>query len=118
MQRLFHYFNRWMPLLFWLLIVITSMLMLIELPEKKDGLPYVDKVQHAAIFAALTYSGLLAYSQKKWHVLLGLAVLGATYEVTQAAFTVSRKASIYDWLADVVGILIAVRIVTLLNPKS
>jgi VanZ family protein len=118
MQRLLQHFNRWMPLLFWLLIAITSVLMLIELPKKNDGLPHIDKVQHAVIFAVLTGSGLLAYAQKKWPVLLGLAVLGTVYEVLQAVFTVTRKASIYDWLADVVGILIAAGIINLLNRKK
>jgi VanZ family protein len=110
MQKILHAINRFMPLLFWLLIAIITVLMLIELQPKKDSLPYVDKVEHAIVFIALTLTGSLAYPQQKQRLYAGLISLGALYEVLQALFTITRQASVYDWLADVVGIMLAIAI--------
>ena len=107
MQKISYAINRFMPLLFWLLFAIVSVLMLIELPPKKDGLPYIDKVEHVIVFIALTLTGSLAYSQQKQRLYAGLIAIGALYEVLQALFTITRQASVYDWLADVSGIVLA-----------
>lgn len=106
---------RFMPLIFWLLIVIVSVLMLIELKPTTDGIPYLDKFEHAVVFIALSITGSLAYAQHKQRVYIGLIALGALYEVLQALCTITRQASIYDWLADVVGILIAVKLLNLVK---
>ena len=108
MHRLLPTFMRFMPLIFWLLIIIVSVLMLIELQPKKDGIPYIDKFEHAFVFIWLTITGSLAYRQKKSWVYAGLIALGALYEVLQALFTVTRQASVYDWLADIAGIILAI----------
>ena len=108
MQRLLPTIMRFMPLIFWLLIIIVSVLMLIELQPKKDGIPYIDKFVHAFVFIWLTITGCLAYGQKKSWVYAGLIALGALYEVLQALFTVTRQASVYDWLADIAGIILAI----------
>ena len=84
--------------------------MLIELKPTTDGIPNIDKLEHAFVFIVLTMTGCLAYAQKKPRVYAGLFALGALYEVLQALLTVTRQASVYDWLADIVGILIAVGI--------
>lgn len=107
MQRLFSPVLRFMPLIFWLLIAVVSVLMLIELKPSADGIPNIDKLEHAFVFILLAVTGCLAYSQQKPWVYAGLIALGALYEVLQALFTVTRQASVYDWLADLVGILIA-----------
>ena len=104
-----------MPLLFWLLIAIVTVLMLIELPPKQDDLPYIDKVEHIIVFIMLTLTGSLAYPQQKQRLYVGLIALGALYEVLQTLFTITRQASIYDWLADVLGILIVIGVTALMN---
>ena len=91
--------------------------MLIELQPKKDGIPYIDKFEHAFVFIWLTITGCLAYSQKKSWVYAGLIALGALYEVLQALFTITRQASVYDWLADITGIILAVIISSLCYAK-
>ena len=108
MQRLFSPVLRFMPLIFWLLIAVVSVLMLIELKPSADGIPNIDKLEHAIVFITLTITGCLAYVQQKPRIYAGLIALGALYEVLQALFTVTRQASVYDWLADIVGILIAI----------
>ncbi len=114
MPRFLPSIMRFMPLLFWLLIATVTVLMLIELQPKKDSLPYIDKVEHTIVFITLTLSGSLAYSQQKQRLYAGLIALGALYEVLQALFTITRQASVYDWLADVVGIVLVAMISRLL----
>ena len=115
MQRFLPSIMRFMGLIFWLLIAIVSMLMLIELQPKKDGIPYIDKFEHAFVFILLTTTGCLAYGQKKSWVYAGLIALGALYEVLQALFTTTRQASLYDWLADVLGIVVAIIFLSIIN---
>lgn len=117
MPRFLAIIMRFIPLLFWLLIAIVSVLMLIELQPTKDGIPYIDKLEHIVVFTALTTTGCLAYAQKKLLVYAGLMALGAIYEVLQALFTITRQASVYDWLADIIGILLAMMIIKLFNAK-
>ena len=112
MRRLLISIQRFMPIIFWLLIVIVTVLMLIELQPTQGGLPNIDKVEHALVFIALGVSGSLAYAQKRHWVYLGLVALGALYEVLQAQLTITRQASVYDWLADTAGILIAIGLMT------
>ena len=106
-----------MPLIFWLLVAIVTMLMLIELQPTTDGIPYIDKCEHAFVFILLTTTGCLAYSQKKQWVYAGLIALGALYEVLQALLTITRQASVYDWLADIAGIILAVMLSSLFYAK-
>lgn len=91
--------------------------MLIELKPSTNGIPYLDKVEHAFVFIWLTITGCLAYAQKITWVYTSLITLGALYEVLQALFTITRQASVYDWLADIAGILLAIIISRLFNAK-
>ena len=109
---------RLMPAIFWLLVVAVSVLMLIELKPSTDSIPHIDKFEHAFVFMLLTMTGSMAYSQKKSRVYAGLIALGALYEVLQALCTVTRQASVYDWLADIAGILIAMGLMALLRKLS
>lgn len=99
-----------MPLIFWALFAIVTVLMLIELAPKQGGWPYWDKVQHALVFAALASAGYLAFPQKKRWLSLGLVCYGALIEWLQGVLTMTRMASVYDWLADVIGILLTILI--------
>ncbi|MEQ1599343.1 MAG: VanZ family protein [Methylotenera sp.] len=102
---------RLMPYVFWTLVAIVGVFMLVELSPKEDGLKYLDKIQHALIFFILSVSGCLAFKKKTWIVTLGLAIFGAIIEVLQAALTTTRTGDVYDWLADVAGILIGFMII-------
>lgn len=117
MPRFLQHILRFMPLIFWLLIAIVSVLMLIELQPNNNGFKYADKFEHAIVFIALTITGWLAYPQKKQRVYAGLIALGALYEVLQALFTITRQASVYDWLADICGIILAIMIYRAVNKR-
>ncbi len=123
MKKLFQKTLRIAPFVFWILLAITTVLMLIELAPKQGGWPYWDKVQHALVFATLASAGYLAFPQKKRWVSLGLVCYGALIEWLQSMLTMTRMASAGDWLADVAGILLAIQISSALayyarKPKS
>ncbi len=108
---------RFMSYIFWTMLIIATALMLIELAPKEDGWPYWDKLQHVVVFVILTLAGCLAFPQKRLRVGLSLIAFGALIEIVQGALTITRKASVYDWLADIAGILIAAGIFAVLQKK-
>lgn len=97
-----------MPYLFWLLVVGVTVLLLIELKPSIGGWPHLDKIVHATLFLLLSTTGYLAYTKHKSAVSIGLIMFAALTEWLQSAVTVTRHASLYDWVADVVGILLCI----------
>ena len=89
--------------------------MLIELKPQAAGWIYADKLQHIIVFMTLALIGILAYFEKMWLVISGLLMFGLIIEILQSAFTLTRQASLADWLADVVGIAIAIGIVVIIK---
>ena len=102
-----------MPHLFWLSLSLTTVLMLIELKPQVPGILYVDKIQHIFVFMLLTLIGVMAYAQKKWFIVNGLILFGVLIELLQGVFTLTRHASIADWIADIVGIGLAISLITI-----
>jgi hypothetical protein len=64
----------------------------------------VDKVVHAALFAALALTGRWAGIGRAVLAVL-LVTYGAVSETVQAVAPLSRTGTVADWLADVVGVL-------------
>jgi VanZ family protein len=95
-----------MPYVFAVLVAIVTVLLLIELPPKQGGWPYWDKVQHIAVFCAMTMTGYLAYPRRKLRVAASLTAFGGLMEILQGLLTITREASVFDWMADVVGIVL------------
>jgi VanZ family protein len=89
---------------FWLLLGISTFLMLVEIVPKAPLFPYMDKAQHTITFLFLTILGLKAYPSKTPWILAMLAVYGGSIELVQGVFTLTRQASVLDWLADAIGI--------------
>jgi VanZ family protein len=118
MHKLFLQLLRLMPYIFWALIAIVTVLMLIELAPKKGSWPYWDKLQHALVFIILTVAGCLAFTQKKLWVCISLVGFGALIEVLQGVVTTTRTPSFYDWLADILGILIALALLATFKKRS
>lgn len=104
-----------MPFVFFGLLVLITYLLLMEMPPAPPSWPYKDKVQHITVFLALSVTGGLAFQLRQLGVCMLLAAYGALMEVLQSLFTVTRVASVYDWLADVTGILIAIAVLRLLS---
>jgi VanZ family protein len=93
----------WMPIFLAALLLVMT-LMLIPLKHSNDGWVYADKLQHIAIFSVLGFIGFMARPNKLSWISMGLFVYGALIELLQQLFTLSRQASLADWLADVVGV--------------
>lgn len=104
--------------LFWLALAISSVLFLIELAPSTHGWPYWDKVQHLMVFILLGGLAQLAYPAKSWVTPLGLAGYGLGIEWLQGVLTITRVPSLYDWLADVAGLLVSVTLVYLLRQRT
>lgn len=104
-----------MPYLFVSLLILVTYLLLMEMPPATPSWPYKDKVQHITVFLALATCGGLAFQNRYVAVCTMLAGYGALMEVLQSVLTVTRIASVYDWLADVAGILIAAAVLRLFS---
>ncbi len=100
-------FARYALLLFWLLIGAITFLLLKE-QNPSVIVPYLDKIIHATLFAMLTAIGYLAYVKHRLWLYLGLICYGAITELLQGIYTQTRHASVGDWIADVVGVLLCV----------
>jgi|GEM_PF-366317 len=94
-------------LIFILCFSLLTYLLLMEMAPATDGSLYKDKIQHVIAFGGVAFWGLLAIPGYPKATLFGLTVFGAVMEVLQGILTTTRQPSVYDWLADVVGILLA-----------
>ena len=92
---------------FWLACIAVAVLSLLPVNElPKISMDIWDKAQHASGFALLGLLGLLAYPPHATRVLGGLLLFGAGIEFAQAA-TGWRTGDALDWLADALGLSVA-----------
>ncbi|SDO27408.1 VanZ like family protein [Klenkia soli] len=101
--------------------VLVSLAVLFAPPGDVPPTPYgIDEVVHGALFAALAFTARWAGVGRA--VTAGLMVLyAAVSEALQATDLVQRDASLGDWLADVVGVLVGLvawRLVERARPRS
>ena len=87
-------------------VVLVSLAVLFapadDVPSSPPG---VDKLVHLLLFAALAASGRWAGARAG--VLAGVLVLyAAVSEVVQVVSALGRSASVADWIADAVGVLV------------
>lgn len=82
------------------------------------GFPHLDKIIHATLFAALTAVGYCAYAKYSIWLYIGLAAYGILTELSQGAFTTTRYASVYDWLADLTGILLCILAIKIIQSQT
>ena len=109
------YFTRISSVIFWLLISLVTFLLLMEQQPSAPLFPHVDKLIHASVFATLMAIGYAAYAQHLTLLCLGLISYGAITEVLQGTYTLTRSASLYDWLADITGVLLCILIINKLK---
>ncbi len=114
MRPLYQLALRAIPTIFWAMLIFTTILMLIELAPKQAGWMHWDKLQHVLVFMMLSLLGAHAYLHR-YYLAIGLILYGAIIEVLQNMFTITRQASIYDWVADFVGVYVGLVIFALLQ---
>jgi hypothetical protein len=80
--------------------------------------PFQDKVFHAIAFACLTGPAVLVLPRKYlWVWLAHMAALGIGIEIVQSMGDNARTGSVWDFLADVVGIAAALGIGRLIRAR-
>ena len=73
-------------------------------PAIGEGIPFVDKLQHVVLFAALALLGTRAYADRpRWGIVAALVFYGACIEIAQLRS--GRSFELLDILADAVGAL-------------
>ena len=105
---------RAMPTIFWAMLIATTILMLIELAPKQTGWMHWDKIQHVLVFMMLSLLGAHAYLHR-YYLAIALILYGAMIEVLQNMCTITRQASIYDWVTDIVGVYVGLVFFALLQ---
>ena len=80
--------------------------------------PFQDKVFHAIAFACLTGPAVLVLPRKYlWFWLAYMVALGVGIEIVQAMGDNGRSASVSDFLADLVGIAVALGVGRLIRAR-
>ena len=109
----------YMPLLFWIGIIITTILGLIPGSAVPNAVQFWDKAQHTLAFLMLTISGELVFPKKSNQIFIGLIIYGALIEIMQSTLTSSRFGDVWDWVADGIGVFVGMAIyITLIKVKS
>jgi VanZ family protein len=93
-------------LLFWGLLAAVTFFLLLEVKPAPQTWPK-DKLEHALIFALLTYLGVKSHPKHTLSIVLGLAIYGGLMEQAQSLLTQTRTGSMGDWLADLIGVAFA-----------
>jgi VanZ family protein len=117
---------RWIKVTFWVAVIVTCIVLLVPadtvlaakvwvaswLPmaaalDAADVTEHADKLVHASMFAILGALGIRGWLQadQHWRVLAFLLGLGVVTEALQSLVP-GRSASIWDWLADAIGVLL------------
>ena len=102
-------------LIFIVCFAILTYLLLMEMPPSNDPSLYKDKIEHIIAFGGVAFWGLMAFPRHRFSIAIGLTIFGALMEVLQGVMTTTRQPSIYDWLADLVGIALTWGVVILLQ---
>lgn len=91
-------------------LATVLVLSLLPVPAGLQVFSWQDKLEHAAAFLALGLLGQFAWPRHARHVAGGLLAYGALIEVAQS-FTAWRTGDAADWLADALGVGLALLVV-------
>ena len=90
------------------LAILGSLVVLFSPGSDVPPAPYgVDKLVHASTFAMLAFTGSWAGVQRRW-LLAALLLYAPASELIQTFSPLQRDGSVWDALADGVGILVGV----------
>ncbi|KRB85928.1 hypothetical protein ASE00_04030 [Sphingomonas sp. Root710] len=100
-------YRRFRTPLFWALVAGAYVAAIVPSRQAPD-IGAGDKVNHIAAFLVITLVGRTAYRRKPaWLLAGGLSLFGVLIELTQAIPALQRDASLWDWVADSIAILVA-----------
>ena len=108
---------------------LTVWLSLLSEPPSPSGIPGADKVEHALAYLVTTFAVLLAavwrpgrgpgrLPRARWWIAGAALAAGALIEVLQSALTTNRQGDVRDWLAEVLGVGLALLALRALERRS
>ncbi|MBM7460075.1 VanZ family protein [Rhodococcus coprophilus] len=98
-------------------VVVITVMLLLPGDTTPSGPPHADKVTHALMFAVLAFCSRYARFSPAI-TLAGLAAYGVLTEVLQATVAVRRSGSLWDWCADLAGILVGLAVFEVLRRRT
>ncbi len=98
-------------LLFIVLLVAVFWLALMPAPNIAQLVSWQDKVEHAVMFGILALLALVSWPRHPIQIAAGLLLYGAAMEIAQSQ-TRHRFGDPWDWVADAVGLLVLIPLVT------
>ncbi len=109
--------RRWLVVFVIAVVAQLIVLYLPRAPAPPSGLPWLDKLVHAGVFAAATASGLPAGLRARWvgPVFAGHALLS---ELVQARALADRSGDPLDVLADLCGVAVGLGVGAWLRGRS
>ena len=108
----------------WIAIAITISIAYLSLIKTnnfpKIAISNIDKLYHIIAYFSLTFSWMLVLkkSRYKYKVLIVSLLYGIFIEVLQMTITVNRKGELFDFLANSLGVLLALLIFNLFLKKK
>ena len=92
-------------------MAVAAGLLIDPTPGPPPAIPFQDKIFHVLVFGCLTGpASLVLPSRSHWFWLAHMAALGGGIELVQGRMGQGRSADLLDFLADLVGIGLAVLI--------
>ena len=91
---------------FWILVVWVFVLAMSSPSTVSPVMVFSDKLMHAGAFFVLGFLGLWAYPELRKIVFIGLLFYGGAIELAQST-TTDRSPEWMDWLADILGLALA-----------
>ncbi len=88
---------------FGLVVVLSLVVLFSPASQVPGGVEINDKVVHASLFLALALTGLVARLPVR-ALALGLVLYAGISEVLQVVLPIDRDGSVWDALADVLGV--------------
>ena len=95
--------SRWWRAGFVLTLAAVMVLALLPTSGESDWFPQADKLRHAVAFITMWWIGQHTRLFSAWRLAAVLLAFGISIEIAQS-FTTYRDASVFDVLADAVGI--------------
>jgi VanZ family protein len=90
---------------FWIAVVVVGVLALVPITTHMPTTGW-DKSNHALAFVVLGVLGAACWPTAALRAWVALAAYGGAIEIAQT-FTETRSGDWHDWLADVVGLVVA-----------
>lgn len=111
--------QKYIKLIFWMFFVAVSVLSVLPIPvSTNSSLPHVDKLAHFGTFFLLSILLLFAYKLGRPFLttVLVMALFGLGIEVLHL-YVPGRVFSLYDFAADILGIIAALIVFRMLSGK-